>query len=228
MAKKNKDVNPHGIQNVEETLTRTEHFLEENYKYLLYGLSAIIILIGIIWLGKIYLSKQNDEAQAQMYQAENYLEMDSLKLALNGDGNYLGFIDIADEYKFTKSGNLAKYCSGVCYLHLGEFEKAIEYLTKYKKEDNVIAALALGAIGDAYVELGDLEKGITKYLEAADYSENAFNTPLFLMKAGQLYELQAKYPDALKVYERIQNSFPQSTEGISIEKYIAKVSLMIK
>jgi tetratricopeptide (TPR) repeat protein len=228
MAKKNSDSNPHGIANVEQTLTRTEHFLEENYKYILYGLGAIIVLIGIVWLGKIYLSKQNDEGQAQMYQAENYLEIDSLKLALNGDGNYLGFIDIAQQYKYTKSGNLARYCAGICFLHLGEFENAIEYLTKYKKEDNVIAALALGATGDAYVELGDIEKGITKYLEAANYSDNAFNTPLFLMKAGQLYEMQAKYTDALNVYERIKSSYPASSEGTSIDKYIAKISLMIK
>jgi tetratricopeptide (TPR) repeat protein len=228
MAKKKKDDGPQGIQNVEQTLTRTEQYLEENYKPILYALGAVIVLIGLFWLGKIYLDKQNNEAQAQMYQAEKYLEMDSLKLALNGDGNYLGFIDIAKEYKFTSSGNLAKYCAGICYLHLGEFENAIEYLAKYKKKDNVIASLAVGATGDAYVELGDLNKGIAKYIEAADYSDNAFNTPLFLMKAGQMYELQSKYAEALKIYERIRDDYPGSTEGSGIEKYIEKVTLMIK
>ena len=60
-----------------------------------------------------------------MYQAERYLEMDSLKLALNGDGNYLGFLDIAKDYKFTTAGNLAKYSAGICYLHLGDYEKRL-------------------------------------------------------------------------------------------------------
>jgi len=54
---------------------------------LLIGLGVIVVLVGLGWLGKIYLNKRNDEAQSQMYQAERYLEMDSLKLALNGDGN---------------------------------------------------------------------------------------------------------------------------------------------
>ena len=90
MAKNKKDAS----SSVEETLTRTEHYLEENYKVLLIGLSVIVILVGLGWLGKIYLNKRNDEAQSQMYQAERYLEQDSLKLALNGDGNYLGFLDI--------------------------------------------------------------------------------------------------------------------------------------
>ena len=228
MAKNSKDANPQTISNVEQTLTKTEQFLEENYKRLLTGLGAIVIVVGIVWLGKLYLSKRNDEALSQIYQAEKYLETDSLSLALNGDGNYLGFIDIAKSYKFTKTGNLANYGAGICYLHLGEYQSAIDYLDKYSKKDKVIGSLALGATGDAYIELGDLEKGISKYLEAADYAENSFNTPLFLLKAGEIYELTGKYSEALKVYERIESEYPESTEGSSIEKYIARAKLLVK
>ena len=228
MAKNKKDANPQTISNVEETLTRTEQYLEENYKTMLTGLAVIIILVGLGWLGKIYLTKRNDEAQSQMYQAERYLEMDSLNLALNGDGNYLGFLDIAKSYRLTKSGNLARYSAGICYLHLGKYQEAIDYLTKYSKKDKVIASLAIGAMGDAYVELGDLDKGISKYIEAADYARNSFNTPLFLMKAGELYEMNGKQSEALKVYERIQSEYPESTEGSTIDKYIARVKLLIK
>ena len=228
MAKNKKDVNPPTISSVEETLSRTEHYLEENYKTLLILLAVIVGLVGLFWLGKIYLNKRNDEAQSQMFQAERYLEMDSLKLALNGDGNYLGFLEIASDYKFTSTGNLAKYSAGICYLHLGNYEEAIEYLNKYSRKDKVIGSLALGATGDAYVELGDLEKGVSKYIEAADFAENSFNTPLFLMKAGEIYELSGKFSEALKLYERIENQYPESTEGTTIGKYIARVKLLTK
>ena len=227
MAKKKQDDDSPGLKNVEETLSRTERFLEDNYKQLLTGLAILVVLVGVAWLGKMYLGKQNEEAQAQMYQAEKYLESDSLKLALEGDGNYLGFIDIAKEYKMTAAGNLAKYSAGICYLHLGEFENAIEYLEKYSKKDKVIGSLAIGATGDAYVELGDTEKGIAKYLEAAEFGDNSFNTPLFLMKAAELYELSKKYQEALGLYERIRDEYPESTEGLSIDKYIARVKLFI-
>jgi hypothetical protein len=113
MAKKTKEGNPQGMKNVEETLTKTEQFLEQNYKPLLIVLGVVIVIVGLFWLSKIYLNKRNDEAQSQMYQAERYLEMDSLKLALNGDGNYLGFIDIANDYKLTNAGNLARYSAGI-------------------------------------------------------------------------------------------------------------------
>jgi len=228
MAKNKKDENPQGMKNVEETLTKTEQFLESNYKPLLTGLALVVVLVGLFWLGKIYLTKRSDEAQSQMYQAQRYLEIDSLNLALNGDGNYLGFIDIASEYKFTNAGNLARYGAGICYLHLGNYEEAIDYLNKYSKKDKVIGSIAIGATGDAYVELGNLEKGISNYLEAAEYAKNSFNTPLFLMKAAELYELESKYVDALKLYERIKDEYPTSTEGSTIEKYIARVKLLTK
>jgi tetratricopeptide (TPR) repeat protein len=228
MAKNKKDENPTTISSVEETLTRTEHYLEENYKTLLIALGVIVLLVGMVWLGKLYLNKRNNEAQSQMYQAEKYLEMDSLKLALNGDGNYLGFLDIAKDYKFTNSGNLARYGAGICYLHLGNYQEAIDFLNKYSKKDKVIGSLAIGATGDAYVELGNLEKGVSKYIEAADFAQNSFNTPLFLMKAGEIYELSGKYSEALKLYERIENQYPESTEGTTIEKYIARVKILIK
>jgi tetratricopeptide (TPR) repeat protein len=228
MAKNKKDVNPTTISSVEETLTRTEQYLEENYRTLLIGLGVIVLLVGLGWLGKLYLGKRNDEAQAQMFQAEKYLEQDSLKLALNGDGNYLGFLDIAKDYKFTRSGNLARYGAGICYLHMGNYNEAIEFLNKYSRKDKVIGSLAIGATGDAYVELGNLEKGVTKYLEAANFAENSFNTPLFLMKAGEIYESTGKFSEALKLYERIESKYPESTEGSTIEKYIARVKLLIK
>jgi len=228
MAKKNKDGNPQSIKNVEETLTKTEQFLEQNYKTLLIGLGIIVVLVGLFWLGKIYLTRRNNEAQSQMYQAERYLEMDSLNLALNGDGNYLGFLDIAKDYKFTSSGNMALYSAGICYLHLGQYQDAIDFLNNYSKKDKVIGSLAIGAMGDAYVELGDTEKGVSKYIEAADYADNSFNTPLFLMKAAEIYELDGKFSDALSLYERIQDNYPESTEGLSIEKYIARVKLLIR
>ena len=228
MAKKNKEANPQSLKNVEETLTKTEQFLEQNYKLLLIGLGIIVALVGIFWLSRIYLNKRNDEAQSQMYQAERYMEMDSLKLELNGDGNYLGFLDIASEYKFTNAGNLARYSAGLCYLHLGNYEDAIDFLNKYTKKDKVLGSLAIGATGDAYVELGDVEQGISNYLEAAEYGSNSFNTPVFLMKAGELYEMNGNYAEALKLYERIKDEYPESTEGSSIDKYLARAKLLVK
>ncbi|MDM8002402.1 MAG: tetratricopeptide repeat protein [Bacteroidota bacterium] len=216
-----------GIENVEQTLTKTEQFLEQNYKPLLYVLAGAVVLVGIVWLLRMYTSKKNDEALSQMFMAEQYFGQDSLSLALNGDGNNLGFIDIAKEYKATRSGKLANFYAGACLMHLGQYEEAISYLNKYKLDDEVIAPQAKGLIGDAKVELGDNAAGIKNYIEAADMAENAFLTPIYLMKAGMLYEMESNWAEALKLYERIQEKYPESNEGRSIDKYIARVKLHI-
>jgi len=227
MAKSTKNPITTTVSNVEQTLSKTEQYLEENYKVLLTGLGIIVTIIALIWLGKLLLSKRNEEAQSQMYQAERYLEMDSLRLALYGDGNYLGFLDIAQNYRLTKAGNLARYGAGICFLHLGEYQSAIEFLSKYSKKDKVIGSLAIGAIGDAYVELGELEKGVAEYIKAANFARNSFNSPIFLMKAGEIYEFLGKYSEALKMYERIETEYPSSNEGSSIERYIARVKFLM-
>jgi len=227
MAKKaKKKVSPKAIEGVEETLTRTEQFLESNWKSITYGLVVVAVIVGIVWLYNRRIDSKTEEALSQMYVAEDYFDNDSLDLALYGDGNYLGFIDIADEYKFTRPGNLANYYAGICFLRSGQYEDAIDYLEKFKKRDISISPVALGCIGDAYVELGETDKGIDYYLRASNYTENSFYNPLYLMKAAQLHELEGQYKEALNLYQRIKEEYPESSEGRNIEKYIARVKVI--
>ncbi|MFZ2286604.1 MAG: tetratricopeptide repeat protein [Bacteroidales bacterium] len=216
-----------GIENVEQTLTKTEQFLEQNYKPLFYVLVAAVVLVGIFWLLRLYTTKQNNEALSQMYMAEQYFGEDSLKLALYGDGNNLGFIDIADEYKWTKSGKLANFYTGAGMMHLGQFEEAVSYLNKYSLDDEVLAPQAKGLIGDAKAELGETAEAIKYYMEAATMADNSFHTPIYLMKAGMLHETEGNHAEALKVYEMIRDKYAESNEGRSIDKYIARVKLHI-
>ncbi|MBE0675725.1 MAG: tetratricopeptide repeat protein [Bacteroidales bacterium] len=229
MAKNKKVSSPQALENVEHTLTRTEQYLEENYKSLLTVLAVIVGIVGIVWLGKIYINKRSGDAQSQMFQAERYFEADSMALALNGDGNYLGFIDIASSYKMTKAANLARYYSGIAYLKLGEYDNAIEYLSKFRKKDDILASAATAAMGDAWIELGDFDKGIKLYEEAIELAgENAFLAPVFLMKAGQVYESREEYDKALAAYQRILDEFPTTSEGGNAEKHIARVQMLKK
>ena len=223
-----KKENTKGIENVEQTLTKTEQFLEQNYKPLLYVLIGAVVLVGLVWLLRLYTNKQNEEALSQMFMAEQYFAEDSLNLALYGDGNNLGFIDLADEYKSTRSGKLANFYAGACLMHLGQFEEAVTYLRKYTLDDEVLAPQAVGLIGDASVELGNTADGIKKYLEAADMADNSFHSPIYLMKAGMLYESEGNLAEALRIYEKIQEKYPESNEGRSIDKYIARVKMNIE
>lgn len=224
MAKKKKQAETTGFENVEQTLSKTEQFIEDNYRQLLYGLAVVVVVVGAFWLVRMRVDNKTEDALSQMFIAEEYFSKDSVSLALYGDGNYLGFIDIAKEYKSTKPGNLANYYAGVCLLHSGEYETSIEYFNKFDKKDEAISPLALGCTGDAYIELGDVEKGIEFYLKAVSYSENDFYNPIYLLKAGQVYELEGNKEKALEMFKEIQDKYPESNEGNNIQKYIARVT----
>jgi tetratricopeptide (TPR) repeat protein len=150
--------------------------------------------------------------------------MDSLNLALNGDGMYPGFLQIIDDYGITSSANLAHYYTGVIYLQMGSFEEAIDHLQKFKSKDQIVSAMACGAIGDAYMELNDISKAASYYLDAAEMRDNEFSAPIFYLKAGMAYELLGQYDDALEAYEIIKYEYPSSNEAREIDKYISRIN----
>jgi len=218
-----------GIENVGEALSKAELFIEKIKSRIIIAVAAIVLVIGGYFVfKKAYVAPMEKEAQEQMFVAEKYFEKDSFQLALNGDGNNWGFLKITEEYGITKAADLAHYYAGICYLQTGNFKAAIEHLEEYDGDDKLIAPIAVGATGDAYVELGDLKKGAKLYEKAADMSENDFTSPLYLMKAGVIYENLKDFKKALAIYKQIKKDFPRSTEGRTIDKYITRAELLSK
>lgn len=229
MAKKKKPAPQDGLQGVETALSRTEQFIEDNQKILtIFTLSIVGIVVIYLGYKRFIVEPAENEAQSQMFVAEQYFEIDSFNLALYGDGNYVGFLDIIDEYKVTKAANLAHYYSGISLLRLGEYDSAVEYLKKFESSDHMLAPLTQGALGDAYLEMGDKDEAIRYYQKAYSMEDNAFLNPIFLLKAGRVYESQGDYQKALNNYETIKSEYPDSQEGRNIEKFISRVKLNIK
>jgi tetratricopeptide (TPR) repeat protein len=228
MAKK-KSTQHDNVQDIESALTRTEQFIEDNQKLITYIVGGIVVVAAaFLGLNKFILQPREDEAQSQMFMAENYFEKDSFNLAINGDGNYLGFLDIIDDYGMTKSAKLAKYYTGVSYLRLGEYQEAINYLGKFKTDDILLASVKEGSMGDAYSELGDDKKALQHYINATSASDNNFTTPIYLMKAAAIYENQGEPAKALEFYNRIKNEYPDTNEGQNVEKYIARTTTLLE
>jgi len=228
MSKKKKEATEGRIEVVESALTKSERFLEENQKIILIVVGAIIVVI-LAFLGyqRLIVAPKEVKAANEIFMAQNYFEQDSIYQALNGDGQYAGFLEIVDRYGSTKTGNLAKYYTGICYLKLEDFDNAIRYLKKFDSKNPLAKSMALGGIGDAYLELGKNEKAIDFYLQAAKH-KNELTAPMFLMKAGLTYELLNDYDHALKVYEEIQTNYPKSYEARDIDRFIAKAKGMLK
>jgi tetratricopeptide (TPR) repeat protein len=212
---------------VEETLSKTEHFIENNQKLLInIGIALVAIVLGFYALRNYYILPRENDATAQMFMAQKYFDQDSIKKALNGDGNYPGFVQIIDDYKWTKAANLSHYYAGVCYLKQGKFQDAIDQLNSFSGKDELVAPMAKGAIGDAYMELGQSDKAATQYEAAANLRDNKFTTTVFLQKAAFAYEELKNYDKALELYNQIKTKYPNSMEAAEVDKYIAKLKTL--
>lgn len=217
-------------QVIESAIDSTEGFIEKNSKKLLITLgSVVIVACAIFAYVHLIAAPREYKASAEMFVAEQMFAADSFAVALNGSQSGKGFIDIASEYSSTKVGNIANHYAGVCYMQMGEFENAVEYLKKYSPVDGiaseVINAQNLGLQGDAYVQLNNLENALKQFESAAKISENEFTTPMYLKKAGVVAEKLGQKEKALNLYKTIKNQYPRSFEGRDIEKYIGQASL---
>ena len=207
--------------------SKTERYIEENKKSLSIITGAIILIVGgYFGYKKLYVEPMETEAQSQMFMAERYFERDSLELAINGDGQWLGFLDIVDEYSITPSGNLANYYLGICYLKKGQYQDAIDYLSAFDCDDEMASSVAIGAIGDAYMQLGETKTAVTYYIDAAKEQKNDFTSPIYLMKAAQALEGLGDFKKAIGVYEDIRKNYPETKEGLEVEKYLERASTL--
>ena len=212
------------LEGIEQALTRSEQFIEDNQKILTYVLGfVIVVLLVVIGGNRFYLKPLNTEATAEMFYAERFFESDSFNLALNGYGTYPGFLTIMDDYGMSKSAKLARYYAGVCYHQLGDHQEAIRYLDKFKTDDLLVGAAKYSTMGDAYVEMGNLDKAASSYKSGIDKYKNNFSSPIMLKKLGIVYEEQGNLSGALQVYETIESKYPESQEGKEIKKYIGRV-----
>ena len=200
-------------------------FVQENQKSLVFIIGGILVLV-LLYIGyqRFYLAPRAITAADQLFKAENYATIDSLQQrAIDGDGSYPGFKEIADEYENTKSANIANAYLGGLYLRQGNYQEAINALEKYSNTGStVLDPLVIGLLGDAYSELKDYKKAASFYKKAADKNANTFTSPLLLKKLGLVYEAQNDFKQALEAYKRIQSDFPESHEATSIESYIAR------
>ena len=212
---------------VAEAVSKTEKFFEENGKKVVIALVALLILVAGGYAYKYLVMDKNEVAAAELIVAaqENFAgETPNYDLALNGNEAGAGFLAVAEEYGATKAGNLAKHYAGICYLQLGDLEKAAEYLAKYKAVKGlaaeVVNAQNLGLQGDVAVQLGDYAKAANFFKKAVAASENSFTAPYYLYKQGLALAAAGKAEEAKTCYKAIAEKYPSSVEARDAEKLL--------
>jgi TolA-binding protein len=208
---------------LKERLEGAENWLERNPKPVIGVALAILLIVGGYFGFQYYKDAQNAKAQKEMYQAVFYFESDSLNLALNGDGNNLGFLDIVKEYGITDAGKLANYYAGASYLKQGKYELARLYLEDFSSNDLLVQARAYSLIGDTYMEQQKFEDAAKYYSKAANYKPNKHFSPIYLMKEALAYEKLNQNDKAKEAYEKVITDYWESPEYQNARKFKARL-----
>ncbi|SFU55983.1 Tetratricopeptide repeat-containing protein [Pustulibacterium marinum] len=221
------------FNSLDEGASKTEEWVENNKNTVLGVIGVIVVAaIGFFVYTKFIGTPKEEKASNDMFFAQEYFNeamngaeaKDSLlDLSLKGGNGTYGFLDIIEEYNGTKAANLATYSAGMAYLELKNYDKAIEYLDNFNADDEMLAPLAKGNIGDAFSQLGQYDDAMSYYDKAIALKDNDFTTPLYLFKAGMLAKEQKDYDKALKYFNRIKEEYPESQQAKTIDAYIALV-----
>jgi len=222
--------NHHAPMNVDEALSNSEEFILKHKTAIIGFIAGVIIVVcGFLMYKHLYLEPREEKAQIAIFKGQQYFEQDAYEVALNGDSiGYIGFNKIANQFSGTKTANLAKAYAGICYKNLGKYDEAVKALEGFNGDDQMISPAILGATGNCYAELGQLDKASSTLLKAADVADNSTLSPIFLMQAGEIMEKQGKYGDAVTAYTKIKDKYFQSYQAMDIDKYIERAKLLKK
>ena len=210
----------------EETLNKSEAFFLK-YKNAIIGavVALVVIVAGFILYNTYVAAPAKEKANTALAKSQEYFAMERFDIALNGDslGN-AGFAKIAADYS-GDAANLANLYAGLCNAQLGKWEEAAKYIEKFSaKDDQMISPAALGALGNVYAHLNQLDKAVSTLKSAAEKADNNSLSPTFLIQAGEILESQGKKAEALKLYKTIKEKYFNSMQYQTIDQYIERVS----
>lgn len=212
---------------VVEAVSKTEQFFQENGKKVMIAVVAIVVVAVAGYLFKhLVIDANADKAAELIVDAQDRFAVENADyaLALNGDENGAGFLDVVEQYGSTASGNIAKHYAGICYLRLGDLENAEKYLSMYKAVKSIPAQIVnaqnLGLRGDIAVEKGEYESAVALYKKAVAASANIYTAPLYLYKQVLAYAALGNKAEALKCLEALQADYAGSTEAREAEKVL--------
>ncbi len=211
-------------------------FLEKAGEFIQGKAKIFIIAFGVIavailgWIGyqKFIVEPEDIKTAESLYPEESFMvDQQDWYAVINGDSlqTTQGLVAKSKKFEGYAGGEIANYNLGIAYLNNGQPQEALVAFQKVTFEDENLATLALGAMGDASMDL-------EKYADAISYYEQAYKrrpknemtAPLYMFKLANARELTQKYDEAAKLYNDLIQNFPYSSLVAEAEKNLVFVN----
>ncbi len=212
----------------EAVVERAKDFWTKYNKQIMIACTVVILAVGGYFIYQnFFKSPKEAKAADAMFKAEEYYRMDSVNLALNGDGQYPGFLRIISQYGGTDAARLANFYVGSLYLKLNDNEKAVKYLKKFSTSSKPLQARAYKLLGDAYGDLGNNAEALNYYKKAGHHFEaDEANAAEALLLAGYFADKVMKnQKEAIDLYKEVVQKFPNTASGREADMYLAQLGV---
>ncbi len=197
-------------------------FVQERKREFLYGLAAVVILLG----ASFYY--QHDKVQK-----ENIASVEVAKGREKfREGNYdeaIGILAaVADNFGGTRSAAVATLYLGKAYMAKQQYDMQEKYfkmyLDKYAGDDEILDVAAATGLAASFDQRGEYGKAAELYEKAANDYKESFKAPELLMHAGRCYTLAERPMDAKRVYQKLIDEYEMDLLVRDAERALAELS----
>jgi tetratricopeptide (TPR) repeat protein len=216
------------VQSGEVVVARAKDFWTRNSKIILGVGGALVLLVGGFFVYKKFFQEpKEDKAADALFKAEDYYRKDSVNLALNGDGQSLGFLKIISRYGGTKAANLAHYYAGSCYIKLDDNANAIKHLKDFSTDAKQIQQRAYKLLGDASADLGKNDDALDYYKKAARHFEKdqANSAEALFLAAYFADRVMKNQKEAIALFKELKEKYPRTQQGFEADNYLAQLGV---
>ncbi len=217
----------------EKMIAQAKDFWTKYSKQILIACTVIIVAIGGYYIYQSFFKSPKEAKAAEaMFKAEEYYRMDSVNLALNGDGQNPGFLRIISQYGGTDAAKLAHFYAGSCYIKINDNNKAVTHLKKANTSSKPLQARVYKLLGDAYGDLGKNADALEYYKKAARHFENdqVGSAEALFMAAYLDHKVMNNTKEAITLYTEMKKKFPEArlsgeTASDIADKYLAQLGV---
>src|SRR5690606_11926604 len=197
---------------------------EKNKKKIIGAVVAVLLIVGAFFGYKYFIQQPNEEKGLRaIAKVQDWFAQDSFNLVINGDGQSMGGLSVIKKHSGTNAANLANYYVGVSYLKTGDAANAIKYLEAYNGKGTIAREMVAGLLGDAYMDAGNVDKGISEYKEATGNEKIPSVAALYALRAGVARERGGKLEQAKQYYRRIREQYPFAEVAHEVDRFLARL-----
>jgi predicted negative regulator of RcsB-dependent stress response len=198
------------------TMTKIMDFLKGRTKEILIGV-AVVVFIGLLY-GGIRLIR------AQQIRKESRLISQLLELRSTSSAkpeNLAALEKLAGKGKYARLGHIL---TATYWVEKGDLEKAKESLGRIKPSpQDFIYFQAQDLLAQVNAMQKDYDQAIAIYAKIEEAKPKDYCLDAVLFHKAEALEAKGSKPDALAVYKKIQEQFPQSYYGYDAAERVRKI-----